>query len=106
MQGRRARGVRARAGGSQVCASRRNCGRRRAMKARRIALYSGIGISIYIVTLMATIPAAWLCLAVERVSQQKLEMRAPVGSLWSGSGRLYAAQRSGPQLERGELRSQ
>ena len=74
------------------------------MKARRIALYSGIGISIYIVTLMATIPAAWLCLAVERVSQQKLEMRAPVGSLWSGSGRLYANQRSGPQLELGELR--
>ena len=74
------------------------------MTARRFALYGGVGIGIYLATLMATIPAPWACLAVQRMSQQKLELRGPAGSLWSGSGRLYATQRSGRLIDLGVLR--
>jgi general secretion pathway protein N len=72
--------------------------------ARRFALYGGVGIAIYLATLVATVPAPWASRAVERISGHKLQLREPTGSLWSGSGRLYATQRSGPQLELGELR--
>lgn len=74
------------------------------MTARPFALYGGIGIAIYLATLTATIPAPWAGRAVERISQQKLQMREPAGSLWSGSGRLYASQRSGPLIDLGLLR--
>jgi len=71
---------------------------------RRFALYGGLGIAIYLATLVATIPAPWVSRAVERMSEQKVQMREPTGTLWTGSGRLYANQRSGPLLELGLLR--
>ena len=74
------------------------------MTARRFALYGSVGIGIYLVTLLATIPAPWAGLAVQRLSQHKLEMRGPAGSLWSGSARLYATQRSGRLIDLGVLR--
>jgi general secretion pathway protein N len=74
------------------------------MTARRFALYAAIGVAIYLATLVATIPAPWASRAVERLSEDKLQLREPSGSLWSGSGRLYAGQRSGPLLELGVLR--
>jgi len=72
--------------------------------ARRFALYAGIGIVIYLATLVATIPAPWAGSAVERISGHRLLLREPAGSLWSGSGRLYASSRAGPLLELGVLR--
>ena len=54
--------------------------------------------------LIATVPAAWVARGVERASAQKLQVRSPEGSLWSGSGRLYAVQRSGPPIDLGDLR--
>jgi general secretion pathway protein N len=71
---------------------------------RRIALYCALGIVIYVAALIATIPAPWMGLAVMRMSQQKLEVREPAGTLWSGSGRLYATRRSGPLIDLGVLR--
>jgi len=73
------------------------------VNSRRYALYVGVGIAIYLATLVATIPAPWVSRVVERMSAQNLQMREPAGSLWSGSGRLYAYQRSGPPLELGLL---
>lgn len=74
------------------------------MSSRRIAAYCVVGGVIYLVALIATVPAAWVARAVERASTQKLQLRAPAGSLWSGSGRMYAMPRSGPPIDLGELR--
>lgn len=74
------------------------------MTPRRIAVYVAFGLAIYAATLIATIPASWASRALERTSAQKLQLREPAGSLWAGSGRLYANQRSGPLLDLGELR--
>jgi general secretion pathway protein N len=72
--------------------------------ARRLALYAGAGITIYLATLVATIPAPWVGRALDQVSAHRLRLREPAGSLWSGSGRLYASQRSGRLIELGVLR--
>lgn len=74
------------------------------MTRRRIVLYSAAGALVYVAALIATAPAPWISRAVERASSQKLLLRAPAGSIWAGSGRLYARGRSGPPLELGELR--
>lgn len=74
------------------------------MTRRRILLYCVVGFVAYAAALVATFPATWISRAVERASAQKLQLRAPAGSLWAGSGRLYASVRSGPPLELGELR--
>jgi len=71
---------------------------------RRIAVYCAVGGVIYLAALIATVPAPWVSRVVERASAHKLQLRAPAGSLWAGSGRLYAMQRSGPPVELGELR--
>jgi len=67
-------------------------------------VYCVVGGVIYLAALIATLPAPWVARAVERVSANKMQLRAPAGSLWSGSGHLYAMQRSGPPVELGELR--
>ena len=74
------------------------------MNRRRVAVYCVVGGVIYLGALIATLPAPWVSRAVERASAHKLQLRAPAGSLWGGSGRLYAIQRSGPPVEVGELR--
>jgi general secretion pathway protein N len=74
------------------------------MTSRRIALYCIAGGVIYLAALVATAPAPWVARAVERASAQKLQLRAPAGSLWAGSGRLYAMQRGGPSVDLGVLR--
>lgn len=71
---------------------------------RRVAAYCVVGGVIYLAALIATVPAPWVSRAVERASVHKLQLRAPAGSLWAGSGRLYAIQRSSPPVELGELR--
>lgn len=74
------------------------------MTNRRLALYCVAGAMAYVATLVVTLPASWIARALERGSSQKLILRAPAGSLWAGSGRLYARSRSGSMLELGELR--
>lgn len=76
----------------------------RAMTARRMATYAVVAAFVYLAALVATIPAPWVSRAVTKVSGQRLEMREPQGTLWSGSGRLYANSHSGPPLEIGLLR--
>jgi general secretion pathway protein N len=74
------------------------------MTSRRIAIYCVVGGVFYLATLVATAPAPWIARAVDRASSQKLQLRAPAGTLWTGSGRLYAMQRTGPSVDLGELR--
>lgn len=74
------------------------------MTSRRIAFYCIAGAVIYVAALAATAPASWVARAVERASVQKLQLRAPAGSLWTGSGRLHAVPRTGPTIELGQLR--
>jgi general secretion pathway protein N len=74
------------------------------MTRQRFALYCAVGALVYLVALVAMLPASWISRAVERASQDRLLVRAPAGTLWAGSARLYARGRSGPPLELGELR--
>jgi len=74
------------------------------VSARRVAVVCAVAGAIYVIALIATVPAAWIARAVERASAHKLLLREPAGSLWAGSGRLYADRRSGPLLDLGLLR--
>jgi general secretion pathway protein N len=71
---------------------------------QRLALYCAVGALAYLIALVAMLPASWISRAVERASQDRLLVRAPFGTLWAGSARVYARERSGPPLELGELR--
>jgi general secretion pathway protein N len=71
---------------------------------QRLALYCAVGALAYLAALVAMLPASWISRALERASQNRLLVRAPAGTLWAGSARVYARERSGPPLELGELR--
>ena len=70
----------------------------------RLMVYCAVGALAYLIALAATLPAAWISRALERASAEKLLVRAPEGTLWTGRARVYARERSGPPLELGELR--
>jgi general secretion pathway protein N len=70
----------------------------------RLLVYCAVGAFAYLVALAATFPAAWVSRALERASAEKLLVRAPEGTLWTGHAQIYARDRSGPPLELGELR--
>ena len=74
------------------------------MTRQRLVVYCAVGALAYLVALAAIFPAAWISRALERASQDRLLVRAPAGTLWNGSARVYARERSGPPLELGELR--
>ena len=74
------------------------------MNAGRIAAYVATGSLAYAAALIATFPAPWFAHAIERISKQTLLLRDPVGTTWSGSGRLFVRQRSGEMLDLGMLR--
>jgi general secretion pathway protein N len=74
------------------------------MTRRRIIVYAVLGCIVYAIALIATAPASWISHTVDRASSHRVALRAPAGSIWAGSGRLYAIERSGPPLELGELR--
>jgi general secretion pathway protein N len=74
------------------------------MTGQRIATYAAVAVFVYAAALVATIPAAWVSLAIAKVSGEKLQLRGPEGTLWSGNGRLYASPRAGPLLDLGRLR--
>jgi len=74
------------------------------MSARRLGVYVAWGCLAYALAVLALAPAAWLSQSVERASAQRLELRDPAGSAWSGSGRLYARTRAGDFLDLGSVR--
>jgi hypothetical protein len=74
------------------------------MTRQRLALYCAVGALAYLAALVAMLPASWISRALERASAEKLIVRAPEGTLWTGRARVYARERSGPPLELGELR--
>jgi general secretion pathway protein N len=74
------------------------------MSKRQLGLYLAWGLLVYLVAVVALAPAAWLAQSVERASQQRLELRDPAGSAWSGSGRLYVRTRAGDFLDLGSVR--
>ncbi|HWM44268.1 MAG TPA: type II secretion system protein N [Burkholderiales bacterium] len=74
------------------------------MTRARLLAYCAVGALAYLIALAATLPAAWISRALERASAEKLLVRAPEGTLWTGRARVYARERSGPPLELGELR--
>lgn len=55
------------------------------------------GIALYLVFLVATLPAGWAGELLARVTQGQLRLQDPQGSLWRGSGTI-ALQRAGAQL--------
>jgi general secretion pathway protein N len=70
----------------------------------RMVLYCAVGAIAYLIALAATVPATWISHAIERASSERLLVRSPVGTVWAGSARVYARERTGPPLELGELR--
>jgi general secretion pathway protein N len=70
----------------------------------RLLVYCAVGAFAYLVALAATFPAAWVSRALERASAEKLLVRAPEGTLWTGHARVYVRERSGAPLALGELR--
>jgi general secretion pathway protein N len=71
---------------------------------RRLALYFAWGSLAYALALLATMPAAWLAQTIERRSGARLELREPSGSVWAGSGRLYARSSAGALNDLGSVR--
>lgn len=74
------------------------------MIGRRGALALAFAVALYAAAMLATIPAPWVARAIARASERVLELRAPLGTLWNGSGLLYARLRSGGLLEIGPVR--
>lgn len=56
------------------------------------------GIALYLMFLIATLPASWAGELLTRVSQGQLRLQDPQGSLWRGSGTI-AIQRAGARLQ-------
>lgn len=55
----------------------------------RRALGVGTGaLLLYLVFLLATLPAVWLADGISRMSRKAVQLQDPDGSLWRGSGRL------------------
>ena len=52
--------------------------------------YTSLALLLYLIFLIATLPAVWLTTAFERVSERTLRFGAASGTLWSGEGDLYA----------------
>jgi len=71
---------------------------------RRLAIYAAIGVAVYFCTMVATLPATWIGRAIAEASSERLTLRAPQGSAWSGSGRLIARSREDALLDLGRLR--
>lgn len=71
---------------------------------KRTWLYVATGCLVYLAALIATTPAPWVSRFVERFSRQALLLREPAGTLWTGSGRLYAQERGGGFVDLGMLR--
>lgn len=74
------------------------------MSRGRMVLLVLAGIAAYLIALAASAPASWLSQAIERASGRVIELREPAGSLWSGSGRLYARLQADSLLDLGALR--
>lgn len=74
------------------------------MSRGQLGLYLAWGCLAYGLALLALMPAASLSQALERLSAQRLELRDPSGSAWSGSGRLYARGAAGGFLDLGPVR--
>lgn len=71
---------------------------------RRTWLLSGFGAMAFVVALAATAPASLVAYALERTTQNRVALRDPQGSAWSGSGRLYARRPEGDMVDLGPLR--
>lgn len=48
--------------------------------------YVGFGVALYVVFLVATLPASWLAYGLERVSAVRVRLLEPSGTIWRGEG--------------------
>lgn len=70
---------------------------------RRTAFGIALACLAYVVTLIATLPASWLSVAVGALSRQSLQLRDLRGNAWTGNGELVLHLRSGDLLDLGRL---
>jgi general secretion pathway protein N len=73
---------------------------------KRVAGYVVFGLVLYLVFLIATAPAFLLAEAAARLSNGTLTLAAPRGTLWGGTGELYAGVPATGIRELGTLRWQ
>lgn len=73
------------------------------MTARRALLYCVVGLSAYVLTLLAILPATWLSAGLERASGDRLSMRDPAGTVWRGNARLVGRSSHGVWVDLGQL---
>jgi general secretion pathway protein N len=64
-------------------------------------MLAAVGLLAYLAALAASAPASWIGRAIERASAERLALRDPAGTAWSGAGRLFARSRGGHLLELG-----
>ena len=57
---------------------------------RHIAGYVALGIALYAAFLLATAPAFWLAEGAARLTDGRITLAAPSGTLWRGSAELHA----------------
>ena len=62
-----------------------------------------VGALVYVAVLIATAPSTLVSQFIEIQTQERLSLRDPAGTVWSGSGRLAARLRSGEVLDLGPL---
>jgi len=70
---------------------------------KRWLLYSVAGFVFLMVLLAATAPAAWLAWGVARVSDNRVRLDAPSGSIWQGQATLVLQGRHVPPLSLGAI---
>ena len=50
--------------------------------------YTALGLALYVIFLLATLPAAWLAWSINKYSNGALTLSQPTGSVWRGSAEL------------------
>lgn len=72
----------------------------------RVGRYIGLGLAfclLFLIFLVATAPATWLAWGVARGSRGVVNLNAPTGGFWRGSGTLVLHEASTPPRDLGKL---
>lgn len=74
------------------------------MSARRAFAYAAVAAAAYAAALLAAAPATWIPYLAERLTEGRVVVRAPSGTLWKGTGALHVREPSGALHSLGPLR--
>lgn len=64
---------------------------------KRLWLYALVGLGVYLLSLVAFLPASWIAWLAHRASQGTVMLASPNGTLWHGEGDLIVRGHAGSQ---------